>query len=47
MKKAKFRCKKCVKEFVIEIFEDGEAEAKKLPTFPIRCPECGGHVERI
>ena len=49
MKKAKFRCKKCGKKFVKEIFEDGEAEAKKLPTSTIRCPdpECRGPVERI
>lgn len=49
MKKAEFRCKKCGKRFVTEMLEDGEAEAKKLRTSEIRCPdpECRGPVERI
>ncbi len=47
MKKAKFRCKKCGNEFVVEIFEPGEAQATRKPSAPVRCPKCRGPVERI
>jgi rubredoxin len=50
MKKAKFKCKRCGYEFVKEIFEPGEAEEKRIPSSPIdnlRCPKCGGPVERM
>lgn len=47
MKKAKFKCKRCGNTFVTEIFEPGEAEEKRKPTAPVRCPECGAPVERI
>jgi len=47
MKKAKFKCKRCGKTFVIEIFEPGEAEATKKPASSVCCPECRGPVERV
>lgn len=47
MKRAKFKCKKCGNTFAIEVFEPGEAEATRKPASPVRCPECGGPVERI
>lgn len=47
MKKAKFKCKRCGNEFVVEIFEPGEADAKRIPTSPIRCPKCRGPVEKV
>jgi len=47
MEKAKFKCKRCGNEFVVEIFEPGEAKEKRLPTSPIKCPKCQGPVERI
>lgn len=42
MRKKRFRCKNkdCRFEFVIEVFEQGEAEAKRVPTAPARCPKC-------
>jgi DNA-directed RNA polymerase subunit RPC12/RpoP len=46
MIKRKFVCKKCRREFVIEVYEEGEAEEKNVPTSPVRCPYCGGSVER-
>jgi len=47
MKKIKYKCKRCGNTFVAEIFEPGEAEAKRVPAAPVRCPECGGPVERV
>lgn len=47
MKKAKFKCRRCGNEFVVEIFESGEAEEKRKPTSPVRCRKCGGPVEEI
>jgi len=42
-----FICRKCGDKFSALIFEKGEAEAKKVPTGPVRCPKCGNdHVER-
>ena len=46
MKKVKFRCERCKKEFVIEVFEPGEAEATRRPSAQVRCPECRGPVKR-
>jgi transposase-like protein len=47
MTKRKFVCKKCRSEFVIEVYEEGEAEEKRVPTYPVRCPRCGsGSIER-
>jgi DNA-directed RNA polymerase subunit RPC12/RpoP len=46
MVKRKFVCKKCHREFVVEVYEEGEAEEKRLPSSPVRCPNCGGPVER-
>lgn len=47
MKKAKFRCRKCRKEFVIDVFEQGEAEAARKSKAAVCCPECRGPVERV
>jgi DNA-directed RNA polymerase subunit RPC12/RpoP len=46
MIKRKFVCKKCRREFILEVCEEGEAEEKKVPTSPVRCPHCGGPVVR-
>ncbi len=46
MVKRRFICKRCGHRFVIEVFEPGEAEEKRTPTQPVRCPKCGGPVER-
>jgi DNA-directed RNA polymerase subunit RPC12/RpoP len=46
MKKRKFVCKKCRREFVVEVYEEGEAEEKRIHGSPVRCPYCGGPVER-
>ena len=47
MKKVKFICRKCGNKFVIDVFEPGEAEERRKPSSPVRCPECRGPVERI
>jgi DNA-directed RNA polymerase subunit RPC12/RpoP len=47
MVKRKFICKNCGYKFEIEVFEEGEAEEKRVSTQPVRCPRCGGKVERI
>ena len=47
MKKAKFLCKRCPYEFVIEIFEPGEKEEKRLRGVRPSCPKCHGPVERV
>jgi len=47
MKKAKFLCRRCPYEFVIEIFEAGEAEEKRLRGVPPSCPKCHGPVEQV
>ena len=44
MVKRKYVCKRCGKTFVIEVFEQGEAEEKKLRGRPVTCPDCGGPV---
>lgn len=46
MKKMKFICTKCGHKFEREVFEPGEAEEKRLQSSTIRCPECGGRVEK-
>ena len=46
MEKRQFICKRCGKRFVVEVFEEGEAKEKRLQVSPVRCPECGGNVER-
>lgn len=45
MVKRRFVCRRCGKRFEIEIFERGEAQEKRLPASPVRCPECKGPVE--
>jgi len=47
MVKARFICKNCGYKFEVEIFEEGKAEEKRLPSSPVRCKKCGGPVERI
>ena len=48
MRKQRFICKNCGREFVVEIVEPGEAEEKNLRTSPVRCPHCeSGKVEQI
>lgn len=46
MKKMKFICKQCGYKFEKEIFEKGEARDKGLKSYPIRCPKCGGPVDK-
>jgi len=46
MIKRRFACTQCRREFIVEVFEEGEAQEKRIPTFPVRCPYCGGPVER-
>jgi len=45
MVKRKYYCKRCKKKFVLEVFEEGEAQDKGLPGYPVRCPDCGGQIE--
>jgi DNA-directed RNA polymerase subunit RPC12/RpoP len=37
----RFVCKNCGERFTTQIFEKGEAEEKRVPTGPTRCPKCG------
>ena len=47
MRERKFRCKNCGKIFIVQVFEEGEAEEKGLPSSPVRCPRCkSSEVER-
>jgi hypothetical protein len=46
MKKVLILCKQCGAEVRVEVFEDGEAMRKGLPSQPVRCERCGsGRVE--
>lgn len=36
----RFRCPQCREVFVAKVFEPGEAEQRKLPSEPVRCPAC-------
>jgi len=47
MVKRKFICRKCGYKFEVDIFEEGEAEDKRRPSYPVRCLKCGGPVERV
>ena len=48
MIKVRFLCRDCGREFVLDIFEPGEAKEKRLPSYPIGCPHCrSGNVKRI
>lgn len=48
MVRRRFRCRKCGNRFETEVFEPGEAESKRLPSGPVKCPECGSpDVERL
>lgn len=43
----RFICKNCGERFTAQILEKGEAEAKRMPTAPVRCPKCGSSaIER-
>lgn len=47
MIEATFACERCGKRFRTRVFEPGEAEDKRVPSAPLRCPECGGPVRRV
>ncbi len=40
MVKKPFRCLSCGHKFEAEVFERGEAEAKRQPSGPVHCPRC-------
>lgn len=40
MIKKKYVCKNCGRTFVLEVFEPGEAEDKRVRAVPARCPYC-------
>lgn len=40
MIKKRYRCRNCGQKFETEVFEPGEAEREKRPTYPVQCPEC-------
>ena len=43
----RFICRNCGETFSTQIFEPGEAEEKRAPTGPVRCPNCNSMaVER-
>jgi len=44
MRRQRYYCDRCQREFVVEVFEPGEAEKKKVPTQPVRCPNCRGRA---
>jgi predicted Zn-ribbon and HTH transcriptional regulator len=47
MTEVRFVCRKCGHRFVARVFEKGEAEEKRLPVGPARCPRCSSYaVER-
>ena len=37
----RFICKNCGERFTVQVFDTGEAEAKRMPTAPVQCPTCG------
>lgn len=43
-----YLCTRCGKRFELEVLEPGEAEAKRLSSSPVTCPECHSrHLERL
>lgn len=44
MIKRRFVRRSCGHSFAIEVFEKGEAEEKKKPSWPVRCEKCSGPV---
>ena len=36
----RYRCLNCGHRFEAEVFEKGEAEAKRLPVGDLHCPKC-------
>ncbi len=40
MVKARFHCLNCGHDFETEVFEEGEAQRRKLPSAPVHCPKC-------
>ena len=47
MREAKMECQKCGHQFVVKLFEPGEAESKGVPSHPVRCEKCGGPVRTV
>jgi len=43
MVRKKFLCRRCGRAFVKEVFEEGEAEEKRLRASPVKCPHCGSY----
>ena len=46
MRKIRLICKKCGHKFTAEVLEPGEKKEKRITSHPIRCPECGGPVDK-
>ena len=46
MRNERLICTKCGYKFEHPVLEKGETEAKRIQGFPIRCPQCGGRVEK-
>ena len=47
MRTVRFICSDCGFEFESRVFEEGEAEERRLRPVPIRCPRCRSHkIER-
>ncbi len=47
MKDQRFICRECGFKFVVKIYEDGEAEEKRVQGGPVVCPRChSGNIER-
>ena len=47
MVKRQFVCKNCGNKFSVEVFEEGEADKKRLKGVPVSCPKCRStNVER-
>lgn len=41
MTRKRFLCQKCGHEFVVEVFEHGEQEKKRIKGAPVTCDKCG------
>ena len=40
MIRKRFQCRNCGERFEADTFEKGEAKEKRVPTGPVRCPNC-------
>lgn len=47
MIRIRFICKNCGFKFEEDVFEKGEAEEKRKPSRPVKCPKCNGPIEKI